>query len=174
MSPSSSQDSCLRNLCAILPNPKTRKLANSGYMSLLLQVLVLVLVFQFLPRPWNKTLGVCQIIMGPCIKITPKAISIFVCLLSIAMVKTMNKNNLGREVIISPHSLQFVMQGSRGRNSRQLPGGRNWNTSWVVKGQVPSSPVLRYSTWSIVLESKQLKRRVEESPSKEVQQSGFR
>lgn len=33
-------------------------------------------------------------------------------LLSIAVVKIMNKNNLGREGIISPHSLQFIMQGT--------------------------------------------------------------
>lgn len=40
--------------------------------------------------------------------------------------KAMANSNLGRKRFIEPYSFQSIMRGSQGRNSRQKPGGRNW------------------------------------------------
>lgn len=46
-------------------------------------------------------------------------------LISVAMTTTMTRSNLRRKEFVLSHSLEFIMNGICGKNSRQKYGGKN-------------------------------------------------
>lgn len=59
----------------------------------------------------------------------------------------MTKSNLRSNVFVSPDSLQYIIQGSQGGNSRWEPGGRNWRRGLgaVLLNGLIAQPALLYN-----------------------------